>query len=249
MSKTSPPQPAEVATRRKVGRPARLTRELVAEAAHEVGFENLTMRTVADHLGVSVPGLYHYVRNKEDLLRLAAEVSSGRMQLPEDHGQHWAVWLYECAVHNRRAFVAEPGLLKQFVDGAIGADKNSDSMDTVLGTLVRQGFTIHEARLAYGLISEFAIGAAVSTIRERLAAVEGRPTLAEFHRVLAVRDPGELPHIRALVADITTNPTTGFHESLVTILRGIAAERGSRWGPIEDKLKALVADHSTRGAR
>lgn len=237
-------QPAEAAARRKVGRPARLTRELVAEAAHEVGFENLTMRTVADHLGVSVPGLYHYVRNKDDLLRLAAEVSSGRMQLPEDHGQHWAVWLYECAVHNRRAFVAEPGLLRQFVDGAIGADKNSDSMDTVLGTLVRQGFTIHEARLAYGLISEFAIGAAISVIRERLAAADGRPTLAEFHRVLAVRDPAELPHIRALVTDVTTNPTSGFHEGLVTVLRGIAAERGSRWVPIEGKLRALAAERS-----
>lgn len=198
------------------------------------------MKTVADHLGVSVPGLYHYVRNKDDLARLAAELSTGRIELPEDHGQHWAVWLYQCAIHNLTAFLAEPGLIKQFIDGAIGADKNSDSMDTVLGGLVRQGFTIHEARLAYGLISQYAIGAAVAIIRERQAAADGRPSLAEFHRVLAVRDPAELPHIRALVADITLDATTGFHEGLFTVLRGMAAQRGNRWDSIEAKLRHLA---------
>jgi AcrR family transcriptional regulator len=217
-----------------------LSRELIVEAAHEIGFENLTMKTVADHLGVSVPGLYHYVQGKDDLLRLAAEFSAGRMELPKDHGQHWAVWLYEWAMYNRNVFIAEPGLLKQFIEGAIGADRTGDRVDVAMGTLVKQGFSAHDARLVYQLISELAIGAAVGAIRERQAAADGRPSLAEYHRVLAMRDPDDLPHLRAMVADATANPTPGFHEALTTVLRGIAAERNEKWGPIEAKLRRFV---------
>jgi AcrR family transcriptional regulator len=38
---------------------------------------------VADRLGVSVPGLYHYVSGREDLIRLAAEQSALRMTMPD----------------------------------------------------------------------------------------------------------------------------------------------------------------------
>jgi AcrR family transcriptional regulator len=239
-ARTPPPAPV----RRKVGRPAQLTREQIVEAAHEIGIDNLTMKTVADHLGVSVPGLYHYVRGKDDLMRLAAELSAGRMELPKDHGQHWAVWLYEWAVYNRRAFMAQPGLLKQFLDGAIGADRQGAGIDTALGTLVKQGFTIREARTVYSVVSEFAVGAAVAAIRERQAAADGRPTLAEYHKLLAVREPDELPYLRAMVADITTEPSDGFHRGLLLLLRGIAAERDEKWLPIQAKLRRLPASKS-----
>jgi len=241
---TRPPAPATA--RRKVGRPSNLSVEAIVQAAHEVGFENITMKTVADHLGVSVPGLYHYIRGKDDLLRLAAEFSAGRMRLPEDTGQHWAVWLYEWAVYNRDAFVQQPGMLKQFIDGAT-PDRTGERLDTALGTLVRQGFTIGEARLVYGLVSELAIGAAVAAIRETHASADGRPTLAEIHRLLASREVDDLPHLRAMIADATLNPSPTFHEGLLLLLRGIADSRSERWSPIEMKLQRLRTQSASNG--
>jgi AcrR family transcriptional regulator len=224
-----------------VGRPSRLSQELIVQAAYEVGLENVTMKTVADHLGVSVPGLYHYVRGKDDLLRLAAEFSAGRIELPNEHGQHWAVWLYEWAMYNRSAFMAEPGLLKQFIDGAIAAERTSEGMNSALGTLIKQGFSISDARMVYGLVSEFAIGAAVAATRERQATADGRPSVAEFHRVLAQRDPEELPHLRAMIADATANPPRQeFHKGLMVVLRGVAALRGEKWAPIEAKINRFI---------
>ena len=61
------------AARRRVGRPPQISRQAIAEAAQQVGLGNLTLKAVADHLGVSVAGLYHHIRGKEDLLRLAAD--------------------------------------------------------------------------------------------------------------------------------------------------------------------------------
>jgi AcrR family transcriptional regulator len=216
---------------------------MIVEAAHEIGLDKVTMKSVAEHLGVSVPGLYHYVRSKDDLLRLAAELSAGRIQVPDDHGQHWAEWLFEWALFNRSAFVADPGLIKQFTDGAISGERTAQNMNTALGLLVEQGFTIHDARMVYGLISEVAIGAAVFELKDQQAAATGRPTLAELHRLLALREAEDLPYLRSMLADAMLNATTGlqqFHERLVVVLEGIASHRGEQWDTIEAKLQHFV---------
>src|SRR5262245_13502271 len=106
----------------KVGRPARISRRAIAEAANEIGLSQLTLRAVAERLGVSVASLYHHVDGKDDLLRLAAEYTAARTPIPQAHGQHWAVWLLEWAFYNRDAFAAEPALLEQYLDGAISAE-------------------------------------------------------------------------------------------------------------------------------
>src|SRR5690348_8135749 len=93
----SPVAPA----RRRVGRPARLDRAAIARASAELDLDQVSMRSVADRLGVSVPSLYHYVRGRDDLLRMAAEQSAARLSVPEDSGQHWSVWLYQWADHAR----------------------------------------------------------------------------------------------------------------------------------------------------
>jgi AcrR family transcriptional regulator len=210
---------------------------MIAEAAHEVGLTDLTMKAVADRLGVSVPGLYHHIDGKRDLLRLAAEYSAGRIGLPTDQGQHWAVWLYEWAHYNRDAFMAQPELLKQFIEGAVGADRTAATYEQVLSTLVREGFSIPEALLAYATVSEFAVGAAVIAIRERRAASEGRPAMAEFHKVLAQNRPEDFPQLRAMVALLTTDPRDGFHDGLLMILRGICEARGEKWSTVRTKLR------------
>src|SRR4051812_40854192 len=101
----------------QVGRPPRINRQMIAEAAHEIGLEQLTLKAVADHLDVSIAALYHYIDGKEDLLRLAADHAAAQVPLPEDHGQHWARWLLEWAVYNRDVFLARSGLLAQYLEG------------------------------------------------------------------------------------------------------------------------------------
>src|SRR4029450_4919622 len=94
---------------------------------------------VADHLDVSIAALYHHVTSKDDLMRVAAEYSAARVPLPEDRCQHWAVRLHEWAVYNRDVFLAQPGLLAQYLEGAISAAAIAGNVDTILGVLMRQG--------------------------------------------------------------------------------------------------------------
>jgi AcrR family transcriptional regulator len=207
------------------GRPPRIDREAIAQAAGEIPLSNLSLRSVADRLGVSVPGLYHYVQGRDELFALAAERSVRRWPLPVDHDQHWAVWLYEWAVYIRDANVSEPGLIKQYLDAAIGVEVMADSIDAALALCVRQGFSAIEAFRAYHLVSECALGAAVAQIREDRARKEGRPSDWELHRILA-REDRPLPHLGMIASEAVFEPSARFHDHVTTVLVGIAAQRG-----------------------
>lgn len=153
-----------------MGRPARISRSAIAEAAHEIGLEGLTLKAVADHLGVGVPSLYHHIDGREDLLQLAAEQAVQRLRLPDDHGQHWAVWLLEWAVYNRDAFVAQPALLGRFITGGIDPEVVRRGAEGIRAVLERQGFDPDEAYEAYQLISTAALGEALAVLRDRQVA-------------------------------------------------------------------------------
>src|SRR5680860_692408 len=134
------PGTASLRAARPVGRPARIDRDAIARAVIEIGFEVATMKRVAEYLGVSVPGLYYYVRGRDDLLRVAAEYSLARTPLPVDRGQHWADWLREWARYTRSS-MSEPELMDLYRSGGVDTDRMVDVIGSTLDVLCRHGFT------------------------------------------------------------------------------------------------------------
>jgi len=204
---------------------------MIARAAYEIGLDRVTMKAVADRLGVSVPGLYHHVEGRDDLMRLGAEYSAAQIQVPVDHGQHWTAWLLDWARYSHDAFVAQPALLGQFLNGSLGVERMVTHVDAVVGVLTRQGFTPVEAMEAYELVSACAVGVAVSDIRTAEAARRGQPVLAEYHRVLAAAPPDAYPHLRALI-DAGSAARGDVTEQVITVLVGIAVRRGEPWADV-----------------
>src|SRR5947199_8806750 len=95
----------------RVGRPPTVTSAEIAEAALAVGLDRATVRSVAEHLGMSVPGLYHHVRTREELLAMAAAHALGGLDLPEDRGQEWTERLLDYAWFVYDALVAQRALV------------------------------------------------------------------------------------------------------------------------------------------
>jgi AcrR family transcriptional regulator len=204
---------------------------MIARAAYEIGLDQVTMKAVAERLGVSVPGLYHHIKGRDDVIRLGAEYSAAQIQVPVDRGQHWTAWLLEWARYSHDAFVAQPALLGQFLNGSLGVERMVAHVDAVVGVLTGHGFSPREAVDAYDLVSECALGAAVSEIRFATATRSGRSVLAEYHRVLATEPSDALPHLRNVVA--TLDGRAGdFVDHVITVLIGIAVRRGETWQPL-----------------
>jgi AcrR family transcriptional regulator len=229
--------------RPRVGRPSRISRQMIAEAAHEIGLEGLTLRAVADRLDVSIAALYHHVSGKDELMRLAAEHSAATVPLPQDRGQHWAIWLYEWAAHNRDAFSTQPGLLAQYLDGAISPELIAGRVDVILGVLVRHGFTVLEGSVAYDLVSSLGLGMAVSTLRARRAAEEGSAPFGLPDDPAALAAAGDLPYVRELVAAVGPGgEPEAFRSQVTSVLVGIAARRGDDWQAVARMLADDGAD-------
>jgi AcrR family transcriptional regulator len=186
------------------------------------------MKAVAAHLGTSVPGLYHHVRNRKELLLLAAERSLSRVRLPEDRGQHWSVWLREWARYSRRALVDDPEIFRQFLSGAVSWDQMIEVADSVIQVLNRQGFSPAEAMSAWEAVGRCAIGSVVQELRARAATEAGRPPLAELLKLLDDRPSETYPSIRAALRS-TVGHDARFEDDLSTVLAGIAVRRGEPW--------------------
>ena len=207
---------------RSVGRPPRIDHDAIAQAVIEIGFERATMKRVAEHLGVSVPGLYYYVRGRDDLLRLAAEYSLARTPLPVDEGQHWAVWLREWARYTRTS-MAEPELMDLYRSGGVDTDRMVDVIGSALDALTRHGFTPEQAMTGWDAVSSLGLGSAVADLRERALTDAGRPWLARVHAALAQRDPEEQPSLRALVdRGARSDRDDAFEDRLTTMIVGLA---------------------------
>jgi AcrR family transcriptional regulator len=219
----------------KVGRPARIDRTAIAEAVLDLGLDGISMKAVADHLGVSVAGLYHHVGNRRELLVLAAEHSLSGVATPEDTGQHWDEWLREWARHVYRSFVEEPEILVQFMNGGLRWDAMGDVVDSVIQVLGRAGFDPVEAVSAFDTVAQCAVGAAVQEIRMRAASSEGRSSLSELHRMVASRPPDELVGLRALLDRPPIRTAPDFEDHLTTVLVGLAVRRGDEWEPVAER--------------
>jgi TetR/AcrR family tetracycline transcriptional repressor len=93
------PEPPWRSTPRRHGTPRpQLSREVVVDAALQVldaeGGEALTMRRVADQIGVSASSLYGYVDNKEELVQLVLDRIFQEVEVPPTGG-NWQQTLME----------------------------------------------------------------------------------------------------------------------------------------------------------
>jgi AcrR family transcriptional regulator len=87
----TPPEPPWRSVPRRRGTPRpQLSRDAIVAAALKVvesdGGDALTMRRVADQIGVSASALYGYVANKEELVQLVLEQIIGEIPVPETAG-------------------------------------------------------------------------------------------------------------------------------------------------------------------
>src|SRR5215813_8767886 len=71
----------------------------------EVGLDELTMRRLADRLGVKAASLYRHVRNKDELLVLLGDEISGEIPLVPQAGS-WQEQLRTMARNVRRGLLA-----------------------------------------------------------------------------------------------------------------------------------------------
>lgn len=207
------------------GRPPRVDKIAIARAALDIGPDNVTMRRVAEHLGISLPGLYHHVKNQDELLGLAAEGALAQSPPPPYRGGHWATWLRSYATYVRTVLAAEPALLQKFVSGGVRDDGEMAYIGDALDALHSNGLAPDDAIAVWAAVSALAIGSVSEAHREHLNAEVGQPWRARIFTLLARRAPTEYPALRA-IAESGNDPfdSDAFQQQVTLLLKGIASQ-------------------------
>ena len=222
------PRPPETGPApKRIGRPPRIDKDAIARAVLEIGFDEVTMKRAAEHLGVSVPGLYHYVRGRDDLIRLAADHAMSGVALPVYKGQTWEDWLREWGRYIDRSMSLRPEVLQHFLTASIDDTRVIEVMGGALDRLVELGLTPEFAFEAWQMVAAVATGAAAGRVRERSAAESGQPWIARVHSILARMEPSELPALRAIASSRLPNAAQNLDRQLDTVIAGLQARRST----------------------
>jgi AcrR family transcriptional regulator len=75
------------------------------------GLDALSIRRLADALGVKGASLYHHFQDKDEILDGVASLALAELRPPADETLHWIDWLLQVARSYREALLAHPNLL------------------------------------------------------------------------------------------------------------------------------------------
>jgi TetR/AcrR family tetracycline transcriptional repressor len=138
-----------------------LDRERVVRVAlallDEVGLDELSMRRLAERLGVTAPALYWYVHDKNELLGLLADAISAEMPLP-DPDRSWRAELEALARGALRVARAHRDAARILVATLPTGPHRLQAIDALLGLLLRAGFAPADAADVASVLNVYGVG-------------------------------------------------------------------------------------------
>lgn len=127
------------------------------ELADAEGLESLTMRKLAQDLGVEAMSLYHHVKNKHDILDGMVETVFGEIELPCD-GTDWKTAMVQRATSLRAALTRHPWAISIMESRTSPGPATLRHHDAVIGCCRKAGFSIQMAAHAFSLIDSYIYG-------------------------------------------------------------------------------------------
>jgi TetR/AcrR family tetracycline transcriptional repressor len=134
------------------------------EIIDEEGLDSLSIRRLADELGVNGASLYHHFKNKEEIVVGAAELALADVRTPTTTDEDWHTWLPRNSRSLRRAMLDHPELIPIIIrKGELGMGVHM--METSALRLVDEGVPLGAVVPLLDALETFAIGSAIHEAR------------------------------------------------------------------------------------
>ena len=141
-----------------------LSRERVLRVAFERtdkdGIESLSMRKLAQELGVEAMSLYRHVRNKGEIIDGMIDLLFGEIGLP-DTGVDWKTAMRQRAISAREVLARHPWAIGLMESRSTPGPATLQHHDAVIGCLREAGFSIAMAAHAYSVLDSYIYGFAL----------------------------------------------------------------------------------------
>jgi len=146
-----------------MSRPSLLSRDKIARAALAIadaeGFDAVSMRRIAQEMGVGTMSLYHYVKTKADLVAAMDDAFMSEVLAPSLPG-NWREALTVIAMRTRDAFLRHPWALSSMLSAPPGVNAMRH-MEQCLQVLAGTTMTTGEKLTVLAAIDDFVFGYAL----------------------------------------------------------------------------------------
>jgi AcrR family transcriptional regulator len=184
-----------------------LTRERVLATAVALadrgGIGSLSMRKLAQELGVEAMSLYHHVANKDDILDGLVDVVFSEIDLPSGE-EGWRAAMRRRAISAREALRRHPWATGLMESRPTPGAANLRHHDAVLGVLRGAGFSVELAAHAYSLLDSYIYGFALQEASLPFHTPEEAAQVAQA--IMAEFPASDYPHLTEIAVDHVLQP-------------------------------------------
>lgn len=191
------------------------------EIADERGVAAVTMREVGSRLGVEAMSLYNHVANKDDILDGMVDRVVGQLDIPAD-ADDWRDAMRRRAISARDVFSRHPWVPALLDSRESSGPTRLRYLDSILGALVRAGFSIDGAQRAFSLLDSYIYGFGMQQVN--FSAADGASTEEMAEAILAYIPAEEYPYLHRMAShamEVGYDADADFEFGLEIILDGL----------------------------
>lgn len=221
-SKATPETRPKTPTRVPLSRQRALSTAIALADAN--GLSSLTMRKLAEELGVEAMSLYHHVANKNDILDGMIEMVFTEIDLPSENID-WKTAMRQRADSVRAALTRHPWAISIMESRTAPGLATLRHHDAMLGCSRKAGFSIVMAAHAFSLLDSYIYGFVLQEIN---LPFDDTDTLSEVVETIMPRlSADDYPNLFELTTQLVLQPGYSygneFHYGLGLILDSLAA--------------------------
>lgn len=214
------------------GRKPGMTVERIVAAAVAIadaeGLDAVSMRRVADALGVGTMSLYRYLPGKTELYELMLDTVLGEGGPPKEDPAGWRAGLAGFARDSLDGYRRHPWLLRAPLSRGLMGPNQTAALDALLRMVSGIGMTNGEMMAVVGLVTRYVQGAARqladAALLERHSGRSDAQFWTEFAPLLTPHlDPARFPMLAAVWTDGDLVWEDEFEFGLQRVLDGIEA--------------------------
>ena len=196
----------------------------------EVGLEGLTMRRLAERLGLRSSSLYWHVRDKDELLSLIADAICAEIEPPGPDAP-WTAQLEAMGWEYRRVLLAHRDAALVLANTLPVGPNRLRLAERMLTVLVQAGFAPGVAANAGLLLLDFATNAVIEEGRSQAMSAafgsdEDGAEVGDFRQWFARLPTEQYPTLVALAADLTdTDARERFRFGIDVLVSGLLVRK------------------------
>ncbi|MEO1623143.1 MAG: TetR/AcrR family transcriptional regulator [Cyanobacteria bacterium J06632_3] len=190
------------------------------QLADESGIEALSMRKLADALGVKAMSLYNHVKNKDDIIDGIVDIVAGEIELPEV-GADWKASMRKRANSAHHVLLRHPWATMEIVSRVNIGPAMLRYVNATIGCLREAGFSYEMADHAWNAIDSHIYGFTLQELNFPFEEAKYSEVAENYISLIPAED---YPYLNGMTQQVMSGEHDGIHDfefGLELILHGL----------------------------